>query len=168
MALHESTPVARDLTALKAEALRSQVIEHVARVLGGDPTTDENLQFLKKWADDMEGYRDAQNSVAKPSVTLREDLMNVIGGHSAENGSSTPDYILADYLMACLRAFDNAVNVRENWHGRSSKTCSGPFVPAPGRPNLYGELACEQHGVDCPAAKNLSPAASVSEKEPGR
>ena len=35
----------------------------------------------------------------------------------AENGSDTPDYILADYLVSCLKAFDRATNARSKWHG---------------------------------------------------
>jgi hypothetical protein len=37
---------------------------------------------------------------------------------SAENGSNTPDFILAQYLTSCLAAFDEAVNAREKWYGR--------------------------------------------------
>ena len=44
-----------------------------------------------------------------------ETLLNVA---SRENGSNTPDFILAGYLMGCLEAFDAAVNWRETWSGR--------------------------------------------------
>jgi hypothetical protein len=43
---------------------------------------------------------------------LRSDLKRLLNAHSAENGSNTPDWILADYLMGCLRAFDLATKTR--------------------------------------------------------
>lgn len=35
-----------------------------------------------------------------------------------ENGSDTPDFILATYLINCIGAFNKAVNDRERWYGR--------------------------------------------------
>ena len=52
---------------------------------------------------------------------LRYDIEQVIDRNSAENGSNTPDCILARYLTACLAAFDEAVNARESWYGRVPK-----------------------------------------------
>lgn len=48
---------------------------------------------------------------------LREDIAVAINRASAENGSNTPDFILAEYLAACLTAFDKASNAREDWYG---------------------------------------------------
>lgn len=50
--------------------------------------------------------------------TFREQLETAINTHSRENGSNTPDFILAEYLAACLAAFDATVNAREKWYGR--------------------------------------------------
>jgi hypothetical protein len=49
---------------------------------------------------------------------LRKEIETVINCASAENGSNTPDFILASYLGDCLAAFDRAVNAREAWYGR--------------------------------------------------
>lgn len=46
-------------------------------------------------------------------VSSLDDLMTVINQHSMENGSNTSDWILAEYLLACLRAFDVATNARD-------------------------------------------------------
>ena len=51
--------------------------------------------------------------------TFREDLSGILNFHSMENGSNTPDGILARYLERCMSAFDEAVNDREKWHGRA-------------------------------------------------
>jgi len=50
--------------------------------------------------------------------TFRQDLEEVINKHSMENGSNTPDFMLADYLMGCLRAFDKLMKRRDLWYGK--------------------------------------------------
>jgi hypothetical protein len=45
-------------------------------------------------------------------LEFRTELTKLINRHSMENGSDTPDYILANYLTACLVAYDNALNER--------------------------------------------------------
>lgn len=54
--------------------------------------------------------------------TLLEDIQSTINHHSAENSSSTPDFILAKYLLDCLVAFELATSARENWYGRDAPT----------------------------------------------
>jgi hypothetical protein len=48
--------------------------------------------------------------------SLASDIQHAINFHSAENGSNTPDFILAEYLLGCLAAFDKAVQMRVH-HG---------------------------------------------------
>ena len=50
---------------------------------------------------------------------MRQELEKVLNRYSQENGSNTPDFILANYLIHCLVAFDTAVNAREGWCGRT-------------------------------------------------
>ena len=52
---------------------------------------------------------------------LRKEIEQAINKHSLENGSDTPDFILAEYLTDCLRMFDKAVNKREEWYGRKQR-----------------------------------------------
>lgn len=49
--------------------------------------------------------------------TFRKELESLINRHSKENGSNTPDFILAEYLSSCLEAFDRAVKARQAWKG---------------------------------------------------
>ena len=49
---------------------------------------------------------------------LRKEIERVINSNSTENGSDTPDFILARYLTDCLEAFDRAMSDREAWYGR--------------------------------------------------
>jgi hypothetical protein len=49
-----------------------------------------------------------------------QELEALINRHSQENGSNTPDFILAAFLEACLSAWNQAVMRREEWYGRST------------------------------------------------
>jgi len=50
---------------------------------------------------------------------LIEEIGTAINRVSAENGSNTPDFMLAEYLVDCLAAWDRAVTAREKWYGRA-------------------------------------------------
>ena len=52
-------------------------------------------------------------------MEFRKALEDLINRHSRENGSNTPDFLLAEYLAACLDAFEKAVNERDQWYGRT-------------------------------------------------
>lgn len=49
-------------------------------------------------------------------MDLREKIKEAINISSAENGSNTPDHILAEYLLNALDAFDQATKMRDNWY----------------------------------------------------
>lgn len=49
---------------------------------------------------------------------FRKDLETLINRTSLENGSDTPDFILAEYLIDCLKSYDRAVVARDGWLGR--------------------------------------------------
>lgn len=53
---------------------------------------------------------------------FRDELEGLINANSMENGSNTPDFILADYLTKCLETFDSTINAREKWYGRDNKS----------------------------------------------
>ena len=63
---------------------------------------------------------------------FRKDLTELINAHSKENGSDTPDFILARYLVNVLENFDAAVKEREEWYGREPHISDLPEgVPFP-------------------------------------
>ena len=57
---------------------------------------------------------------------LRSDIKGALNRASAENGSDTPDHVLADYLLACLDAFDAATHARSAWYGHHSHVAYTP------------------------------------------
>jgi hypothetical protein len=62
-------------------------------------------------------------------MTFREDITSLINRYSMENGSDTPDFLLAEYLTACLAVFDKAVTARERWYGRRHGNPIEPYTP---------------------------------------
>ncbi len=57
-------------------------------------------------------------------LQFRYELQQLLNRYSAENGSNTPDFVLAEYLIACLAAFDKATGLRDSFYG---------IAPRPGR-----------------------------------
>jgi hypothetical protein len=51
------------------------------------------------------------------SKSFRKSLEELLNYHSKENGSNTPDYVLAEYLDGCLKNFDKTMKSREQWFG---------------------------------------------------
>jgi len=62
-------------------------------------------------------------------MTFEEALTNLINKYSEENGSNTPDFILAKYMYECLENFNSAVSAREKWYGRDAKTYIDNLMP---------------------------------------
>jgi len=54
-------------------------------------------------------------------IALHKALQHLINCNSLENDSNTPDWMLADYLIACLDAWNEGVQAREKWYGREPK-----------------------------------------------
>jgi hypothetical protein len=52
--------------------------------------------------------------------SFRRDLASLLNRYSLENGSNTPDFMLADYLIQCLLSLDQAINRRAQWHEQAN------------------------------------------------
>jgi len=59
--------------------------------------------------DDFAGETDSEG--------FERELQNVINRYSRENGSNTPDWILARYMADCLAAWNRGVTERARWYG---------------------------------------------------
>jgi hypothetical protein len=62
-------------------------------------------------------------------MTLEQEIATALNRHCAENGSDTPDFILAQFLLGCLAAYNVAVEHRDKWLGRVPKPLSGAARP---------------------------------------
>jgi hypothetical protein len=56
-----------------------------------------------------------------------KDLERLINKHCLENTSNTPDWILAQHMLAALETFNATTNAREDWYGRGPAPID-PFV----------------------------------------
>lgn len=55
---------------------------------------------------------------------FQQRLASLINEMSLENASSTPHFILAQYLRSCLDAFNAATKARTLWYGTSESPIS--------------------------------------------
>lgn len=63
--------------------------------------------------------------------SFQKELEELINRHSIENGSNTPDFLLAEYLCDCLASYEVSISKRENWYGRTN---DGPATVATSNP----------------------------------
>ena len=63
---------------------------------------------------------------------FENELEALINKYSMENGSDTPDFMLAGYLSDCLRVWDKTITAREKWYGRGKN--EGLADPDPAAP----------------------------------
>ena len=56
---------------------------------------------------------------------LERELTHLLNRHSLENASNTPDFILAQFLIDVLHAWNQAVRRREAWYGHTSTIITG-------------------------------------------
>lgn len=79
---------------------------------------------------------------------FRKELASLINCHSKENVSDTPDFILAEYLVDCLQAFDKATRLRDTWYRRD-------VVPTPTTcDHVYGNTT---DGITCLKCGKVQP-----------
>jgi len=53
---------------------------------------------------------------------FKKELKQIINRYSVETGSNTPDFILSQYLVSCLFAYNVAIKQREKWYGQGKKS----------------------------------------------
>ena len=59
---------------------------------------------------------ESDSSYEQRKNAFRTELTALINRYSMENGSDTPDFILEQYLIRCLEAFNEAIRRREQWY----------------------------------------------------
>ena len=59
-------------------------------------------------------------------MSFEDSLRDLINRHSEENESNTPDWILRNFIVSALIAFNEWVNARDKWYG---------INPEPGKDN---------------------------------
>jgi hypothetical protein len=101
----------------------------------------------------VDGRRRRYRAEPAEPKTLRDRIARAINATSSENGSNTPDFILAEYLVDCLTAFDKAVTKRGEWYGRMDHPCADRPTVNPSEPP---RLAKEGDRVWHPQARKFA------------
>lgn len=79
-------------------------------------------------------------------MSFEKELTRILNCGCAENASNTPDFILAEFMLKCLAAFNSGVNRREDWYGRGRQ----PGDPAPKRAEPISEPVSEPESGPAP------------------
>lgn len=61
--------------------------------------------------------------IPKHDPEIQRDLAAVLNRHSLDSACSTPDFILARYLLDCLEGWQMATIARDQWWGHT------PVIP---------------------------------------
>ena len=64
----------------------------------------------------LETIADRASQFIVKETAFTEELAQLLNRHGAENASDTPDYQLARYLVACLKAWNAGVQARDAWY----------------------------------------------------
>ena len=110
---HGPTPRETDMLNSVGESTDSVVVRLVK---DGDPVILWRWDGEDRWVEE-----DAMGTPNAPKSSIfKAELEALINMHSRENASNTPDRLLAQYILWSLEAFENIVNAREMWYGRSA------------------------------------------------
>ena len=90
-----------DNNRLKKENERLKELIKVANI-NGLPIDSENIS------------KSASESIPPPD--FKKELMSLLNKHSKEQDSNTPDFIIAEYLVNCLKTFNESVISRTLWY----------------------------------------------------
>ena len=71
-----------------------------------------------------------------------DQMASAINCFSRENGSNTPDFILAEFLCECLDAFDKASRAREKWYGKALSISRA--IPSQRALEIAARVWCDQ------------------------
>ncbi len=75
---------------------------------------------------------------------FEKELADLLNCHSKENGSNTPDFILAQYLNNCLENFNEIVRRRSVWSNHQETFVMNDLIEE--TPELLNEILNEEEG----------------------
>jgi len=92
------------------ESMKNRIIE--------EAPAEKKVIHLDK-DDDVNQNDVAQRHIDRNRHEFFVELTNLVNRYSMENGSGTPDYLIADYMLNSLDSFNRMTKFRENWYGRA-------------------------------------------------
>jgi len=86
---------------------------------GTKKTPDDMLDLVGDLSKEMYNDQAALPEYAMPKKRdLKRELTGVLNSFSCENASNTPDFVLAQFMLDTLSAFNTASQAREKWYGK--------------------------------------------------
>lgn len=104
-----------DYTSVSDELLLWSALAHIGNYVSGRERVPSHLQFA--YASLREWWERQQRPTASSSDDLPGELAALLNRYCAENVSGTPDFILAEFLLDSIKAFNAAVVKRADWRG---------------------------------------------------
>jgi hypothetical protein len=62
---------------------------------------------------------------------FEQELVDLLNKHSCENVSNTTDFILAQFLVSCLQAWNKATRKRDRWYNVHLEPCNSHWINGP-------------------------------------
>lgn len=97
------------------EPLDAREIDNIIDDINGIVKVLDPVGF--EWAEQAKKERERREMMG----SFEDELGAVINRYSQEQASNTPDFILAQFLIGCLAAWNTAVQQRETWYGRDAR-----------------------------------------------
>lgn len=101
------------ISTLRISLENAQINERVMREEGRTEEADACRARAESYIKALAALDCIHGGHLKEPDTFEGKLARAINCHSRENGSNTPDFILAEYLKRCLDNFDLTVRARE-------------------------------------------------------
>jgi predicted phage tail protein len=79
---------------------------------------NEKGRYIGMLINDVEYEGEHIKGVKVDMPDFKKDLVQIINKHSVESGSNTPDFLLAEYLIDCLKAYKKIHDANEKWYGK--------------------------------------------------
>lgn len=66
----------------------------------------------------MSDPKEAQSTGGAERISFGQALVDLLNEYSIENESNTPDFLLAGYILSCLKTWSEFTAAREKWYGK--------------------------------------------------
>lgn len=93
-------------------------------------------------------YDPSKPGIDRRPPTFERELEHLINRFSKENGSNTPDFLLAEYLIGCLLLWNAMVTKREEWYGRHNVGPASTGGTGPVPLDIVEDRTLEQRQAD--------------------
>lgn len=107
------------------EKAKNNIINKISNLLVKDPILQTSFEIIcnenEKLRETIKNEIKTEQKLNTNCESLKRDLSKVMNNHGIDTGCSAPDYILAEYLIDCLKSYKKMDDANRTWHGLSIK-----------------------------------------------